>query len=57
MLQLTILVVQDVGGETTLITNSSGIQAKAILDHLLEVMVSLSAHAHGLGERAGAYTH
>lgn len=45
-----VLVVEDVGGETALIPDSGGVQSKFVLDDLLQVVVHLAAHLHGLSE-------
>ena len=40
----------DVGGESTLVTDGSGVLAVLLGDDLLEDVVGLRAHLHGLGE-------
>lgn len=49
-----LLVGLDVRGETTLITYTSSVRAVLGDNDGLEVVVDLSPHAHGLGERRGA---
>mmetsp|Transcript_22761 Transcript_22761/g.35650 ORF Transcript_22761/g.35650 Transcript_22761/m.35650 type:complete len:325 (-) Transcript_22761:275-1249(-) len=48
-----LLVLLDIGGETTLVTNVAGIHAVLLLDHTLEGVVHLGGHADSLLERLG----
>ena len=48
------LVVLEVGGETTLITDGGGVEAVLPLDQGLQVVVDLGAHAHRLTEVGGS---
>mmetsp|Transcript_13132 Transcript_13132/g.55007 ORF Transcript_13132/g.55007 Transcript_13132/m.55007 type:complete len:343 (+) Transcript_13132:888-1916(+) len=49
------LVGEDGRREATLVAHVDGVLAVLRLDHLLEVVVHLAAHAHGLSERRGAH--
>jgi len=49
-----LLVRGDIGGEATLITDVAGILAVLLLDEVLEAVVDLAGHTHGLGEGGGA---
>ncbi len=55
MFYLTFLVLQDVGGEASLISDISGIFAIFLLDDILQVVVNLSTNTHGLLEVAGTH--
>lgn len=46
----TILVVENVGSEAALVTDSGGIKTEAGVDDLLEVVVHFGTNLHGLGE-------
>lgn len=48
-----LLVRLNVGGEATLIAHSGGIQTELGLDNVLQMMVHLGAHLHGLGKAGG----
>lgn len=48
-----LLVGLNVGGEATLISHSGSIQTELSLDDVLQVMVHLGAHLHGLSEAGG----
>lgn len=50
----TFLVVLDVGGETTFVTDVGGILTVLVLDDVLESVVDFRAHLHGLREGLGA---
>lgn len=54
-LELTLLVLQDVGSEASFVSDVGGILAVFLLDDVLQVVVNLSADAHGLLEAAGSY--
>jgi len=48
-----VLVVEDIRGETTFIPHRGGVQTKLGLDDSFEVVVDLCAHAHGFSEGGG----
>merc|ERR1719411_991394 len=47
-------IVLEVGGEATLVTDSSGVKSVLLLDESLEVVVELRSHSHGLAEAGGS---
>ncbi len=51
----TFLVLQDVGGEASLVSYISGVFAVFLLNDILEVVVDLSTNTHGLLEAAGSH--
>lgn len=55
MIPLTFLVLQDVGGKASLISDIGSVLAIFLLDDILQVVVYLSANTHGLLEAAGTY--
>lgn len=52
MFPLTFLVLQDVGGKTSLVSYIGGVLAIFLLDDILQVVVDLSTDTHGLLEAA-----
>lgn len=55
MFPLTFLVLQDVGGEASLVSYISGVLAIFLLNDILQVVVDLGTNAHGLLEAAGSH--
>lgn len=51
----TFLVLQDVGGEASLVSHVGGVLSVLLLDDPLQVVVDLGADAHGLFEAAGPH--
>lgn len=50
-----VLVVEDVGGKTSLVSHGGGVQTELGIDHLLQVVVHLGPHLHGLLEGSGPW--
>ena len=45
---------ENVGSESTLVTDVGGVLAELLLGQSFEVMVGFGTHSHGFGERSGA---